>query len=634
MEFVDGVSLRQLLDAGKLSPQEALAIVPQICDALQYAHNAGVVHRDIKPENVLLDRNGQVKIADFGLAKLMGREPNDFALTGTGQVMGTPHYMAPEQLEHPQDVDHRADIYSLGVVFYQMLTGELPLGRFAPPSAKVQIDVRLDEVVLRALEKEPERRYQQVSEVKTDVETIASTAGPVPSAVDQRLGERTSELVEILQDRLKEYGYTKLEAGETGEIPFVAVLSTTRRRMVRYLCVVAAIPSSVADCEGLTRFSEQIRRALAARYARFPYWKELGTYTVLLCGKAQYEEFRHAITGLKDRTGFHVNAMLGTCLVDVDDGRSTGEPTWGLYYSGKHYGAIRAAISEWCERPGEEARSEKEPGRRCQQTSQVKAEAEAIVATAGPVHSAVDRPPPTGTSVAFAWIALGLFVAGLLGGAVICAWKPDAGITFGLLCEFLALVFGILGRRHTAGKVALVGVVVLLVWCLTTIPILLLKRGEVREAAVREAVQRAATEHAALERKLMENDAVQREGLREEPSPPPHDALETAPPPASEPHDGPPPSNRAALPTGQVIERMIPMTAEGLGNQALDLSTGKRWERPAGLGALARPRVPALDRGSARRFARRHGRHKSVLDDRRRKAGDYRPAAMGASKPG
>ncbi len=94
--------------------------------------------------------------------------------------MGTPNYMAPEQIEHPQDVDHRADIYSLGVVFYQMLTGELPIGRFAPPSKKVQIDVRLDEVVLRALEKEPELRYQQASEVKTEVESIVTT----PNAVD------------------------------------------------------------------------------------------------------------------------------------------------------------------------------------------------------------------------------------------------------------------------------------------------------------------------------------------------------------------------------------------------------------------------------------------------------------------
>ncbi|MGO9111761.1 MAG: protein kinase domain-containing protein [Thermoguttaceae bacterium] len=182
MEFVDGLTLRQLLDAGKLAPQEALAIVPQICEALQYAHDKGVVHRDIKPENILMDRSGCVKIADFGLAKLVGQQTKDYTITGTGQVMGTPHYMAPEQLEHPQEVDHRADIYSLGVVFYQMLTGELPIGRFAPPSQRVQVDVRLDQVVLRALEKEPGRRYQQVSEVKTQVESIAATPGAVSPA--------------------------------------------------------------------------------------------------------------------------------------------------------------------------------------------------------------------------------------------------------------------------------------------------------------------------------------------------------------------------------------------------------------------------------------------------------------------
>lgn len=178
MEYVDGLTLSEVLRSGKLSPQEALAIVPQICEALQYAHDNGVVHRDIKPANILVDKRGRVKIADFGLAKLLGQAPQDISLTSTGQVMGTPHYMAPEQVEHPEEVDHRVDIYALGVVFYQMLTGELPIGRFAPPSKKVSIDVRLDEVVLRALEKEPALRYQQASEIKTTVESIVTTPAP------------------------------------------------------------------------------------------------------------------------------------------------------------------------------------------------------------------------------------------------------------------------------------------------------------------------------------------------------------------------------------------------------------------------------------------------------------------------
>ncbi len=191
MEYVDGVDLRRMLRAGHLQPRDALAIVPQVCEALQFAHDEGIVHRDIKPENILVDKRGRVKIADFGLAKLLGTTGSTgvspvekpFTLTGTGQVMGTWSYMAPEQIEHPQAVDHRADIYSLGVVFYEMLTGELPIGRFAPPSQKVVIDVRLDEVVLRALEKEPEQRYQHASEVKTEVELISSTLRPSgPSA--------------------------------------------------------------------------------------------------------------------------------------------------------------------------------------------------------------------------------------------------------------------------------------------------------------------------------------------------------------------------------------------------------------------------------------------------------------------
>jgi serine/threonine protein kinase len=199
MEYVDGANLRHLIETGGLKAEEALAIVPQICEALQFAHDEGIVHRDIKPENILVDKRGRVKIADFGLAKLLGKAPAEFTLTGTHQVMGTLHYMAPEQMRGAAAVDHRADIYSLGVVFYEMLTGQLPIGKFEPPSKRVQVDVRLDEVVLRSLENEPARRYQQVSEVKTAVESVtskpaapgpmvsSSTRAPVPAGSTHRI---------------------------------------------------------------------------------------------------------------------------------------------------------------------------------------------------------------------------------------------------------------------------------------------------------------------------------------------------------------------------------------------------------------------------------------------------------------
>jgi len=180
LEFVDGANLHQMIQDGHLNASHALGLVMQICEALQFAHDVGVVHRDIKPSNILVDRSGRVKIADFGLAKLLDPAPNDLTLTADHHVMGTVHYMAPEQMTDPLSVDHRADIYSLGVVFYEMLTGTLPMGKFQPPSQKVQVDIRLDEVVLRTLEQAPSRRYQQARDVSSDV---ASIQPETPSAV-------------------------------------------------------------------------------------------------------------------------------------------------------------------------------------------------------------------------------------------------------------------------------------------------------------------------------------------------------------------------------------------------------------------------------------------------------------------
>ena len=191
MEYVDGTNLRALITSHKLSPREALSIVPPICDALQCAHDRGIVHRDIKPENILLDKSGVVKIADFGIAKILASANETEPATGSQQTesssgvqslpFGTPAYAAPEQRAGSDLIDPRADIYSLGVVLYEMLTGELPAEKLSVPSRKVQIDVRLDEVVLKALEQTPELRFQTVAEFKTRIENIA-TKPLTPSA--------------------------------------------------------------------------------------------------------------------------------------------------------------------------------------------------------------------------------------------------------------------------------------------------------------------------------------------------------------------------------------------------------------------------------------------------------------------
>jgi predicted Ser/Thr protein kinase len=177
MEYIEGSNLYELIHGGDISSAEALALIPQICNGLQYAHDHGVVHRDIKPANILISRMGKVKLTDFGLAKLLGDQAGQYELTMTGAAMGTPHYSAPEQAQPYGVIDHRADIYSLGVVLYELLTGQIPRGVFEPPSKKkIEIDVCFDEVVIRAMQSDPERRYQQVSEIKSQVDEACQDA--------------------------------------------------------------------------------------------------------------------------------------------------------------------------------------------------------------------------------------------------------------------------------------------------------------------------------------------------------------------------------------------------------------------------------------------------------------------------
>ncbi len=171
MEFVDGSDVSQMIRDGTIDPAKALELTMQISEALRHAHSQGVIHRDIKPANILVTRAGRAKLADFGLARPVTDEHG--TLVASNLIKGTPDYMAPEQRDGV--ADQRTDIYALGVLLYEMLTGRRPKGIFDPPSAKAEVDARLDEVVTRALQQDPERRYQEVGDLKSDLDRIRTT---------------------------------------------------------------------------------------------------------------------------------------------------------------------------------------------------------------------------------------------------------------------------------------------------------------------------------------------------------------------------------------------------------------------------------------------------------------------------
>jgi serine/threonine protein kinase len=177
MEYVDGKNLRQLLADARMQPGRVVEIARQVCDGLHYAHEQGVVHRDIKPENILIDATGRVRIADFGLAKLV-EETKTSTLTGPHDVMGTVHYMAPEQVDRAREIDRRADLYALGVVLYEMLTGQLPIGRVPPPSHRATTHTHLDEIVLALLEHDPAKRPATALDVRKAIEKAAPARPP------------------------------------------------------------------------------------------------------------------------------------------------------------------------------------------------------------------------------------------------------------------------------------------------------------------------------------------------------------------------------------------------------------------------------------------------------------------------
>ena len=173
MELIEGQDLKRRLADGPLEPRPAIELAVQVCKALEYAHRQGVVHRDLKPANILLDPLRGAILVDFGLAKILNRETSDLNLTSTFVVLGTPNYMAPEQFTDPKAVDHRTDIYALGVVLYEMLTLRRPDTVYEPVADRLGLHSGIDSILQRALRSDPEERLSSVSEFRSLIELYA-----------------------------------------------------------------------------------------------------------------------------------------------------------------------------------------------------------------------------------------------------------------------------------------------------------------------------------------------------------------------------------------------------------------------------------------------------------------------------
>jgi formylglycine-generating enzyme required for sulfatase activity/serine/threonine protein kinase len=203
MEFIEGTDVAKMIaKQGRLHSEHAMAITAHVCDALAYAHERGIIHRDIKPANIMVGYDGVVKVADFGLAKVSASGGETLGLTQSGMAMGTLHFMAPEALMLGSAVDHRADIYAVGVMLYQMLTGKLPHGMFELPSIRVQgLDPRYDGIIARAMREDRDLRYQSAREMRHDLDGILTqpvqrvepeAAQSIPAALPTEVRPRRS----------------------------------------------------------------------------------------------------------------------------------------------------------------------------------------------------------------------------------------------------------------------------------------------------------------------------------------------------------------------------------------------------------------------------------------------------------
>lgn len=325
MEMVEGVTLRDLLCRGPIDPQQTALIVWLVCTALQYAHEMGIAHRDIKPENILVDEHslarhlsndgslatnlqGSIKVTDFGLARILEQTSESARLTSEGHALGTPYYMAPEQRFDPEIVDGRADIYAVGVLFYEMLTGTLPQGHVRPPSEFCQVGGKVDQIVFRCVESDPANRYQSVRELIRDLESVSTFKLPQYSTAGW---SRTTTAVSLL-----------VVTCCLSIAGLVVWFESFERRVANtneiQPLVVSDSGTAAVHVDPITETPDDIRFPVAADHL----------YAVKQFGK-QLIRFDRLLT---DETGFSAEGVTVTCVTKPNFGTLT-QTSEGFIYS-------------------------------------------------------------------------------------------------------------------------------------------------------------------------------------------------------------------------------------------------------------------------------------------------------------
>jgi serine/threonine-protein kinase len=333
MEYVPGQDLRSLIrQTGKLTAEKAISIAKEICEGLAEAHRLGIVHRDLKPSNILVGREGDAKIMDFGIARLLKSK----GITGTRRMIGTPEYMSPEQVDAENDIDQRSDIYSLGVILYEMLTGRVPFDGDTPLSVaykqknkkppnprdfNTQITDELNVLILKCLEKDREERYQSAGEIRSQLEEIEKGL-LIPVIISPPKKPLTSKEITV-QFRMKKF-FIPIAAAIVLAIGAFVVWQVFLNKPAAPLSsgkpIIAVLPfSDLSPQKDQEYFCDGMTDEIITKLSRLQGWKVMNKTSVM-----QYKDTEKSIKDIGRELGV-ASVLEGSIRKEEDDVRITAQ---------------------------------------------------------------------------------------------------------------------------------------------------------------------------------------------------------------------------------------------------------------------------------------------------------------------